>query len=948
MPFDYADPEDYYPQKDENILQKICEKSDVYSFGVVLLELITGRTIFDEHGVDIVNWAKPFMFKGDSVEINYSCLVDSALKGDYIKSEMELMIYCAVSVYRPSKLRPRMKQIVEALEGKMPSNELWVAEVNTGKASESRSSKAGDMSETTSSPFQELKEITEASNLHWSKATSSQGIEPEIMQIQEMHAKSHYSALEQAATLSETSLEATAHNVMPSSRLMKVYHILNEIMTRIGNPNISTIGVCGGEGVGKTTLLEALKIQPVIRDVFQFVIWVTVPKEFISLNTVGIPDPTPENGCKIVLTTRSEQVCDRISVDSKINLENLLCKLFWENVGESIYSSNLQPLARKVVDLCCYHSHAIFLMSKALKDESDVDVWNNAIETLNMQAASPEQELEHIMVNVLKFSYLRLPDDTTRRCLKNGALFFVNEKIARKSLIDNWISDDLTDTHQKGRNVLETLVTAGLLERSEDGQFFTLHEIDRCILLEYIVPTEEAQVLFLINGGMGLTKPPKVEQWEGLIEICLMDNDISELPISPSCPKLRKLFLERNYKLRIIPPSFFDNMPALQVLNLSRTSIKSLPESLFKLFNLRRLFLNHCVLITTLSSKVGELKQLEVLDLEGTEIMYLPKEVGQLTNLTCLEVSFFEPTSQRRLEQSGEIIPCGAISALSQLEELNIDMSYDDKRWNASAEAVVSEICKLKSLHTLKVYFPKVKLLSHLQWNEENMAFPSLSYFKFTVGHLVERIISRVSCDTELELERHDRAMQRTSSNYGGDQIESSSSDATVGLVSLEYMHIYYMKNLRSIWEGPVNDSSFNSLKCLTLRTCPELTTVFTPRLLTNFSNLEELTIRDCPKITTLVSCDSCDHNITSILPALKRISLHFLPKLTSISSGLLMAPMLELMSFQYCLNLKSLPISKASNKNLRKIKGEESWWQELKWEGTHHDSWADIFVPID
>ncbi|KAF2320152.1 hypothetical protein GH714_024665 [Hevea brasiliensis] len=129
----YADPEDYYPQKDENIFQKISEKSDVYSFIVVLLELITGRTIFDEHRVDIVNWAKPFMFKGYSVEINYSCLVDSALKGDYIKSEMKLMIYCAaVSVYKPSKLRPRMKQIVEALEGKMPSNELWVAEVNQG------------------------------------------------------------------------------------------------------------------------------------------------------------------------------------------------------------------------------------------------------------------------------------------------------------------------------------------------------------------------------------------------------------------------------------------------------------------------------------------------------------------------------------------------------------------------------------------------------------------------------------------------------------------------------------------------------------------------------------------------------------------------------------------------------------------------------------------------
>ncbi len=68
--------------------------------------------------------------------------------------------------------------------------------------------------------------------------------------------------------------------------------------------------------------------------------------------------------------------------DSKINLEDLLGE-FCENVGEIVYSSNLQPLARKVVDLCCYHSHAIFLMSRALKDESDVGVWNIAIGTLS-------------------------------------------------------------------------------------------------------------------------------------------------------------------------------------------------------------------------------------------------------------------------------------------------------------------------------------------------------------------------------------------------------------------------------------------------------------------------------------------------------------------------------------------------------------------------------------
>ncbi|KAF2320150.1 hypothetical protein GH714_024563 [Hevea brasiliensis] len=424
----------------------------------------------------------------------------------------------------------------------------------------------------------ELEQIFEASNQHWSKAASSQGSEPEIMQIQEMHAKSHYSALKQAAMLSEMSLEATAQNVIPSSRLMKVYHILNKITRRIGNSNISTIGICGEGGVGKTTLLEALKIQPAIRDEFQFVIWVTVPKIlnltevrleiarqlrlsdkkpiyretllsflkrvkfFLILDGVrvywlehsGNPKPTPENGCKIVLTTRSGQICDRMLVDWKINLEDLLWQLFCENVDEIVYSSNLQILARKIVDLCCYHSHAIFLMSKALKDESDVDVWNNAIETMSMQPASPEQELEHIMVNVLKFTYHRLPDDTTRRRLKNCALFFANQEIAKESLIDNWISDDLTDMYQKGQKVLETLVNAGLLESSEDGHIFKLHETDRWTEI-IALPKEVERLKNLTSLKVSFREPVSFNQ---------QPKTVIPVGVIPNLSKLENLYID--------------------------------------------------------------------------------------------------------------------------------------------------------------------------------------------------------------------------------------------------------------------------------------------------------------------------------------------------------------------------------------------------------------------
>jgi disease resistance protein RPS2 len=108
-------------------------------------------------------------------------------------------------------------------------------------------------------------------------------------------------------------------------------------------------------------------------------------------------------------------------------------------------------------------------------------------------------------------------------------------------------------------------------------------------------------------GCLGLTEPPKDEDWKNAKNIYLMDNELSDLPKNPRCPVLSTLFLQRNHKLRTIPPSFFDNMPVLQILNLSRTGIRYLLESIVRLVNLKRLFLNDCHCFMILSPKVGKL-----------------------------------------------------------------------------------------------------------------------------------------------------------------------------------------------------------------------------------------------------------------------------------------------------------------------------------------------------
>ncbi|KAG6417537.1 hypothetical protein SASPL_119720 [Salvia splendens] len=106
---------------------KLTEKSDVNSFRIVLLELITGRRPIDntrdEEEDD--NIARPILMNVVGEGASYEELVDPKLENGYEHGAMLSMVTAAAACVRQSaRKRPKMSQVVRALEGVVSLDDL--------------------------------------------------------------------------------------------------------------------------------------------------------------------------------------------------------------------------------------------------------------------------------------------------------------------------------------------------------------------------------------------------------------------------------------------------------------------------------------------------------------------------------------------------------------------------------------------------------------------------------------------------------------------------------------------------------------------------------------------------------------------------------------------------------------------------------------------------------
>ncbi|CAJ1957043.1 unnamed protein product [Sphenostylis stenocarpa] len=436
------------------------------------------------------------------------------------------------------------------------------------------------------------------------------------------------------------------------------------------------------------------------------------------LERVGIPVRT--DGLKLVLTSRSLDVCRRMNCQNSVKVEPLSMEeawtLFVDNLGQQTsLSPEVKKVARSVAKQCAGLPLAIITMARSMRGVEEFCEWRHALEKLRNTEERLE-EMDMAVLRVLRFSYDHLDNEMIQQCFLCCALYPEDFEIDRDILIESFVDEGLVNgmksleaMFDEGHTILNKLENNCLLGKVENyvgqdasshivismmkrgsqqvegyyvgSQLVIMHDLVRAMAIDVI----KVNYHFLVKAGLQLTEIPDEVEWtEDLEKVSLMCNWINEIPtdISPRCPKLRILILKHNESLTRICDSFFVHMSALEVLDLSFTDIEVLPKSVSALSTLTALLLTSCKRLKHMPS-LAKLQALLRLDLSFTAITEIPEGLEVLVNLKWLNLY------AKSLVSSGK-----EIANLTQLQFLILHW------WSRNIKVKVEHISCLRKLET--------------------------------------------------------------------------------------------------------------------------------------------------------------------------------------------------------------------------------------------------------
>ncbi|GLT83889.1 hypothetical protein SLE2022_021540 [Rubroshorea leprosula] len=808
----------------------------------------------------------------------------------------------------------------------------------------------------------------------------------------------------------------------------------------MGN-EVPMIGVCGIGGVGKTTIMKHVHNELLKGSRFDKVIWATVsyplnvvrlqheiakamneklPEddhdeqrqasrlmhlmgkgkyvlilddawESFTLERVGIPPPTLQNECKLVITSREVAVCNFlgckvVKVQPLSKQESL--NLFLDKVGREILQiPELEAILNLMVDECAGLPLAIVVIARSMKGVIDVQQWRHALNELRERLRYVAKGSGDEIFVRLKFSYDRLQDSNIQNCFLSYSLYPEDYTIRKEDLVEQWIDEGLIEELRsrqamldKGQTILNGLKNSCLLEEAYFKDTIKMHDVvrDMALRIKSIGPQ------FMVKARMRLTEIPDEHEWtENLEKVSLIENEISDIPLNmcPNCPILTTLMLQGNSKLTQIPDCFFANMQGLKCLNLSATSIESLPHSICNLENLTTLLLRHCRQLKHVPC-LAKLKALKKLDLFGAGIEVVPEGIDMLVNLQYLDL---------RCPKLVEL-PTQLLSNLSHLQHLTV--YYKSTTLKIKGE----EVRGLKKLETFQAQLYDLQDLNNYVKSNH---FKRLSNYRLVVGSVqvfsalinFSKEISLGECEIggedsvvllddveELSIYRCRKfrslsdiySLQKTTELRRCSVTECEEIGCVVDMVTssssfinnLEWLWLDKLPNLSVVVnvEGVEATSPhiFSNLKFFGMSKCSRMKRLLSLELLQGLQNLEEIRVWDCQQMEEIVGWEGEEENHTAdatttttfTLPKLRWLQSVNLPELKRIcpTRGVMVCDSLHRLEIIECPKLRRIPLvgnvrpSPPAALEEILIKPKELW-ESLEWDDPNAKNVLQPFV---